>query len=213
MKRRFSHMFTHHFVGLGIAATLTAAPLHATAQGMLSDGWTGPVEMTGHTLDHAMTALNEFVMAKQVQSDMMATLDAAPGGDFAEIAVASAITPFERAAPERTEFGWPIDGGKTLDAHLVAFNDDLAERGDDLFLRIARAEADKSLDFGMVAADVTRSPSDAGRIYDDVTLDGEMLALRDGMREFDDRLARLSRSVPEVTGTSFERYVESLALF
>ncbi|MCA0042745.1 hypothetical protein [Celeribacter litoreus] len=213
MKRRYSRKFKHHIFGLGTAVTLIAAPIGATAQGVLTDGWTGPVAMDGHTLDHAMAALNEFVATKQAQSDMMASLHEAPSGDFAEVALASARTPLDRSEFELNSFGWPISGGMSLDQHLVAFNEDMSERGDSLFLKIARAEADTNLDFGTVASDVHLGAIDGGRIYDDVTLDQEMISLREGMREFDDRLSRLSRSVPDVTGTSFDRYVESLALF
>ncbi|MBW6419082.1 hypothetical protein [Celeribacter sp. PS-C1] len=212
MKRILSHALQHRLATLSITTALALAPALAGAQSMLTDGRTGPVEMNGHALDHAMMALNDFVSAKQAQSDIMDTLDMPPN-DFAEVALASGTHPLAQEEATRSSFGWPISGGASLDTHLVAFNQDLAERGDDLFLRIAAAEASSNLDFGTVASDVAHSAYDAGRIHDDRTLNDEMVALRDGMREFDDRLSRLSRSVPEVTGTSFERYVESLSLF
>ena len=198
---------------LTILGALVALAPAASLAGGWSDGRTGPVEITGHAIDDAMTALNDFIQAKNAQANMMASLDVVPGPDFETVASAVSAAPFDRAAPNASEFGWTINGGSALDVHLAAFNDDLKTRGQDLFIRIATAETAKGMDFASVASDVYSGFDGGGRVRDDVTLNAEMQDLLEGMRQFDDRAARVSQAVPQVSGTSFDRYIEALQLF
>jgi len=196
----------------GIISVFSLVPLAAIAGGKM-DGRTGPATFTGHDLDHAMTDMNDFLKERYIHDDMLAGLDVAPQADFQTVAVAVSTAPFERTAPELGSFGHLIGDGGSLDLQLASFNEEVLGRGDDLFVRIARSEAGKVPGFGTVAADVFTGPTFGGMIHDDPTLDGEMAALSIGMRAFDIREQDLTRAVPQVDGTSFDRYVESLRLF
>lgn len=195
-----------------LCASLAAAPSILNADGR-DAGRHGPIVFRGADLDSAMVSLSDFIRRHDAQYEMLAQLDAVPSQDFRTVASAVATTPFDRDRPDSLEFGWAVTDGASLDLHLAAFNDEVLGRGDDLFIRIATAEAAKTMDFGTVASDVYSGLSVNGRVRDDPTLDNEMQALASGMRQFEDRSTQISRAVPATTDTSFDRYVESLRLF
>ncbi len=197
---------------LGSAALIALLPASLQAGGV-TDGRAGPVVMTDDMLNHAMTSLNDFLQAKYAQDDALAALDETPANDFAVIASATGETPLDRELEELGSFGWTVSGGRSLDLHLASFNDEVLGREDSLFIRIARSETGKAMTFDQAAADYKSDYLERGRIFDDPSLNAELLALSDSMREFDNRLAKIARAVPEVTGTSFERYTDALALY
>ncbi len=160
-----------------------------------------------------MTDLNDYLQAKYAQEEMLANLDAAPQSDFVTIAAAVSTAPMDAPSSEAGAFGWQITGGNSLDLHLAAFNEEVLGRGDDLFIRIAKVETGKAIDFRDVASDVYAGQAFDGRIMNDPTLEAELKALHRGLAEFEARAERLGQAVPAVTDDSFDRYIESLRLF
>ncbi len=197
---------------IGTAAAMALFPTTLVAGGV-TDGRTGPAVMNDHLLDHALVSLNDFLQVKYAQDDLLGSLDTVPNRDFRTVAIASAETPFDSQEAELGPFGWTVTGGTTLDFHLASFNEEVLGRRDSLFVRIARAETGKAMTFDQAAADYKSDTRDGGRIHDDPSLNAEVLALSNSLREFDNRFARISQTVPEVTGTSFERYMDALALY
>jgi hypothetical protein len=167
-------------------------------------------------LNESLFALNDFLQARQAGEDMLAALDEpSPQRDFAT--VARVVTDAPELAPVRVGYGFgpEVTDGRSLDLHLASFNDDLSLRGQALFVRVALAAS--GLDFADVAA-IPPVPGEAlafgPAILDDGTLDEHMLALFDHMVEQHGRNVVLSAAAPEATtGSSFDRYGESLKLY
>lgn len=190
--------------------SLILAAVSATALSAGSDGLTGPTPFTGAALDQALADMNQQLQSRYAQYDMLANLDAVPAQDFVMVAQATAEAPLARSEAEMTEFGVAIGSGQSLDLHLVALNEELQSQGEDLFLRVVRAEV---TNFRDIAADVKRGPSEfQGSVRDDPSLDARMSDLSAGLRDFDGREERLNPAQPAVTGTSFDQYGASLKL-
>ena len=168
-------------------AAILAGTLAATSAGAgAMDGRTGPETMTGDQLDIALMHLNDHLQAHYAQQDMLAQLDAVPAQDFVTVAVASASTPLDQVTPEQGAFGYEIGDGASLMLHLASFNEERVTRGDDLFIRIARAETGKLPGFDAIARD-NFAGFGTGPIMNDPTLDAGMAALHKGLREFEER--------------------------
>ena len=197
---------------LGIAAQSVA---FAQASG---DGWQGPRVFSGGALDESLVAMNDFLRARYANDDIMASLqEPLRQGDFATVAVAVGDVPELASLQVYHGFGPAVADGGSLDLQLASFNADLEHRGEPLFVRVARAAGGTGLDFAEVAG-VPPVPGDelafGPDIWNDPTLDEHMLALFDHMVEQGTRNAMLS-VVDEAgdTGSSFDRYGESLTLY
>ena len=189
-----------------IIAFVLAAPMAQAGP----DGRVGPSPFTDAALDQALSDMNAHLQARYSMDEMLTHLDVAPTADFVSVSVASAATPLDRPFAGQTEFGPAISGGASLNTHLVSFNQDLQNRGDDLFLRVARSQV---TGFAEIARDVAKGPSDfIGVVRDDPTLDARMHDLNAGLVEFDLRARRLNPAQSAVTGASFDNYGDALKL-
>lgn len=182
------------------------------------DGWQGPWVFNDAALNESLVAMNDFLQARYASDDIIASLHEPPQErDFATVAVAVGNAPALDSLRIGTGFGPSVADGRSLDLHLASFNTDLDRRGEELFVRVARAAGGTGLDFAEVAGvppvlgnELAFGPE----IWSDVTLDEHMLALFDHLIEQGSRNAMLSiveRSAD--TGSSFDRYGEALKLF
>lgn len=183
---------------------------------MSQGGREGPVVFNDQILNASMEALNHFVQARYAHDDMMASLHApAPQKDFVVVAKAVSAAPAMAPSSVRYGFGPAINGGASLDVHLAAFHDELAQP-DPLFVRIAVAAGGIGLDFAEAGA-VPAAPGDLAafgpEIWDDETMNEHMFSLADHMLEHAERNATLFPDNPAITGTSFDLYGKSLTLY
>lgn len=188
---------------------MTAVAGSALAQ---MDGRTGPATMTGAQLDIALGHLNDHLQARYAQDDILAGLSTPPDADFVTVAAAATTTPMAKRVAISGSFGPEISDNASLMAHLISFNAERTSRGDDLFLRIARAEAGKLPGFESIASDVFAS-APVGGIMDDPTLERELRQLNANLQAFDERAERLGAAVPAIDDRSFDRYTDALRLF
>lgn len=197
-----------------LALALAAQGLSAQAMG---DGRTGPMVFHDTVLDQSLHAMNDFLQARYAYDAMMASLHTpAPAKDFETVARIVADVP-ERAAPASGGFGTSIVGGQTLDLHLASFNDAREERGEPLFVRVARMAAGTLPDFADVADIPPGVPTDhgfgEGRVHDDPTLNDSMADLFDHMQWQATRDEALRARGSAIRDGSFDRYGDALTLF
>lgn len=202
------------FACAGIPALVLSASIVSAQEN--ADGRFGPVEFNGHALDRSLQDLNAFLQARYQHDDMMMALMEPPAQDFRETAVASAMAPDTLTTQTIGGFDDAISGDASLNVHLVAFNDQLAERNEPLFVRIANAASDTSIDMTDVAAIAATTDDRMGfgsEISDDLTLDDNMAMLSENILEKQDKDLKMLDGEDAVTGVSFQRYGEALKLF
>jgi hypothetical protein len=204
------------------AAVCAAAAFTIGAQAALAqasgDGRQGPFVFSGAALDESLLAMNDFLRARYVSDDIVAGLHEPPAErDFVTVAIAVSGVPALESIRVAPGFGPAVMDGQSLDLQLASFNTDMERRGDPLFVRVARAAGGTALDFAEVAG---IPPVPGGgiafgpEIWSGETLDEHMLALYDHMIEQDARNSLLSVAAePADTGSSFDRYGDSLRLY
>ena len=209
------------FGTVALTLVFTTAALPASTD----DGRTGPVIITGAAIDQALVALNGFLQAHYLQDDRMAALSAPAGQDFVTTAAATAAVP-QMPVGAVAELGILVAGDASLNNTMDYLSQQVLNRGEDLFLQVAAAEAGKGIDFTTVARSVDADV--ALRVYggqlatlqhefgapvsDDVTLDAQVAAINSHIQDFDQREVMLAQAVPAVTGDSFDRMVLALLI-
>lgn len=189
-------------------------PTAATAQAS-GDGRLGPRTFTDTTLDDSLAAMNALLRARHAHDDLMASLSAAPEKDFKTTAVAVSDVPQYGDGTSVSGFTGSINGGSALDLHLAAFNDESRDKGESLFVQIARAAGGTDLDMkeagGMppVGGDIL---SFGPTVDSDGSLNENLNFLSDHIVDRADRENQLTGD-GSVTGHSFELHSQALRVF
>lgn len=194
--------------GVSVAVGLAGASLAETR----NDGREGPVTFSGAALDQALADLSGFIRDRNDADAQYAALYEPAPTDFQGTAVA--LTAGMVGQTTLGGFDASIQDGRSLDLHLAAFNADLADRAEPVFLTIARDAAVGSID--MAAAGIARHSDTAAfgpAISSGETLEASLVALSDTMLERQRRDLQLAVSAGAVTGSSFDRYATTLQLY
>jgi len=218
---------------------LTAAPLLLAVSLQVSAdsetvGGFEPSVHHGPSLDRSMVALNETIQDQYAREQVLASLTN-PVSDqdrFESVAAAGNAARAPDRASDFSEFGPIVFDDPSLQSNLMALNENLILRGDDLFVTIANNVSDtgpsvskKDFDYvaaildGVLKAEAMReSEQRPGRAFgslirDDATLDSNIAFLNDEMQRREDRQIMLAgNQTPAVTGTSFEAVAYAMAV-
>jgi len=206
----------------GMMVCLSVGATRAEATG---DGWQGPYAFGDKQLDQSLQALNSVIQDKYAQEDQLAELTRVRAPAFDVAAAASASPPVFASEPEAGAFGLLVSGDRSLDYGLSLFNTELALRGTELFLQVARAETAKGDAFALAAASagldakMERERADLAAVRDfgdliigDGSLESSMAALNRWLREHEEREVRLAAAVPPVDADSFDNVMIALAI-
>ncbi|MEP2532046.1 hypothetical protein [Shimia sp.] len=200
-------------VSVIVATSVLATGVHAQAT---ADGRTGPLVFNDEVLNQSLTAMNDFLQARYVSEDMIASLSAPAEPNFNRTVATVVSVPEYRSGVSLGEFLGQINGGEALDMHLAAFNDDIVQREIPLFERIAFTSGGTNFDMReagglpMVAGDqLAFGP----KVSDGVTLQNNLDILSDNMRQHAARVDELSGNGNVITGSDFNLYTASLKLF
>jgi hypothetical protein len=215
---------------LGAASSFGAAALTLTLATTAfseasGDGRMGPKIVSGQAFDETIHALNDFIQERYVQDDMLAALTAPKSQDFATTAVATASVP-EMPREAENAFGVAVIDDSSLNDSVDFLNKQMASRGHDLFIQVAEEATRKGLDFADVAKAVdTNNALDryleqlAGaelefgeRVWNDRSLDGQVAGVNSHIQDFAEREIMLAQAVPDVTGSSFERFAIAMLI-
>jgi hypothetical protein len=193
-----------------------------------------PVVHHGPSLDRSMTALNETIQDQYAKERFLARLvdPVADQERFETVAAAGNASSATDRASDVSEFGHIVFDDPSLENNMVALNENLLLRGDDVFVTIANNMSDsgssvsgKSFDYvaaildGVLKAEARREAELSSRIAfgtlirDDATLDSNIAFLNDEMQRRDDRQIMLAgNETPAVTGTTFELVAYAMAV-
>lgn len=209
---------------LSAAAFVCAASTAALAQAS-GDGRIGPLVFDGEALDQSLHALNHHIQDKYVQEDMLAALTEDRAPEFATAAAASAAAPTLEETALEGAFGYVVSDDRSLSDGLALFNAELALRGEDLFIQVAREATVKGDAFALAAAGAGLDAKMAARrqeaagpgdgfgdqVAGDASLDASMAALNKWMRAHEAREVMLAAAVPPVEADSFARVMVAMA--
>ncbi len=220
-----SSVYWRTTIGALYAGVLVCAASGAALAQASGDGRIGPLVFTGESLDQSLHALNRHIQDKYVQEDMLAAVieDRAP--EFATAAAASAAAPAHEEMAEQGAFGYVVADDRSLSEGLSLFNTELALRGEDLFIQVAREATIKGDAFAVAAARAgvdakmaARRQEAAGpgdgfgdRVAGDASLDASMVALNRWMRDHEAREVMLAAAVPPVEADSFAVVMVAMA--
>ena len=185
------------------------------------DGWQGPRVVSGAALDETLAlAMNDFLQARYSNDDIMASLqDPAPLRDFAAVARGGRGYPGTR----RRSGSIPASVRRSGDSRLARPAARRVQcrsrdrRGEELFVRVARAAGGTGLDFAEVA-EVPPVPGGRARVRPGDLERRDARCAHAGPLRSPDRAGARNTMLSVAEGTadtagSFDRYGESLTLY